>query len=66
MNIAKQILEEATSMTRERGSLWLEALNTASSKGEPDQLWDEEATIFTFEDNSALKFTDNEVIEVVS
>ena len=61
MNIAQQILEEAKSMTQERGSLWLEALNTASSKGEPEQLWEEEATVFTFEDNSQLKFTDNEV-----
>ena len=60
MNIAQQILEE----TKNSECQNLEAFYIAENKGEPSQLWDEEATIFTFEDGSQLKFSEGEVSEV--
>lgn len=57
MSIAKSILEEA----KNSGVQYLELFNTAASRGEVEQRWDEESTIFTFEDCSKLKFTDFDV-----
>lgn len=62
MNIAQQILEK----TKNSECQHLEAFYIAEDKGEPEQLWDEEATLYTFEDDSKLKFSENKVIEVAA
>ena len=60
MNIAQQILEE----TKNSECQYLEAFYIAESKGEENQLWDEEATAFTFDDDSKLKFSEGYVKEL--
>ena len=57
MTIAKQILEE----TKNTECQAFQAFSIAENKGESDQLWDQGATIFTFEDKSILKFYENSV-----
>ena len=62
MNIAQKILK-----ARSKHNLSInDILQTSKPHGEADQDWEEGTTTFTFEDNSKLKFTDNEVIEVTA
>lgn len=60
MTIAKNILDK----TKNSDCQSMEAFYLAENQGEADQLWDEEATMFTFDDGSKLKFSCNFVEEI--
>lgn len=63
MTIAQDILNQAASDDKRLMSC--EAYDLAEQQyTDVDQIWEEEATVYIFEDGSKLKFSENQVIEI--
>ena len=60
MTIAQEILSQAEN--EDKRLMSCEAYDLAEQQyTDVDQIWDEESTIYTFEDGSKLKFSENKV-----
>lgn len=61
MTIAQDILKQAAN--DDNRLMNCEAYDLAEQQyTDVDQIWDEEATVYTFEDGSQLKFSENRVV----